>query len=208
MASNAPPPSRESRPSTTPAGVPSGGNGKYVAIIAALVVVVGGMIAFKVLSKPEAPAVINALPEAGAPLAPSSQRLAEEDIPPPPPVEDAGSEDAGKKTVATSASNPCEAKTCGGSDTTELNNALSFRTKQAHRCYDQALAQDSTLRGKLTISVRVGSNGQACSASVASNEMGSPSVANCVLGYFRGQNFPAPKGGCADINIPINFVPR
>jgi hypothetical protein len=47
-----------------------------------------------------------------------------------------------------------------------------------------------------------------CSAGVASKDMGSPNVAICVVYYFRGANFPPPKGGCADINIPINFVPR
>ena len=35
-----------------------------------------------------------------------------------------------------------------------------------------------------------------------------PGVANCVVNYFRGQAFPTPKGGCVDVNIPINFVPR
>ena len=48
-----------------------------------------------------------------------------------------------------------------------------------------------------------------CSAGVASNELTSaPGVANCVTGYFRGQSFPSPRGGCVDVNIPINFVPR
>ena len=100
-------------------------------------------------------------------------------------------------------------KKCGGSTSSEIETALSFRAKQAHRCYDNALAQDATLRGKVSIAVRIGSNGQACSAGVASNELSSaPSVANCVVGYFRGQVFPSPKGGCVDVNIPINFVPR
>ena len=90
----------------------------------------------------------------------------------------------------------------------DLEQALQFRVKQAHRCYDNALAQDATLKGKITVNVRVGSTGSVCNASVVSNEMGSPQVAACVAGYFRGANFPAPKGGCADVNIPINFVPR
>ena len=52
-------------------------------------------------------------------------------------------------------------------------------------------------------------NGTTCSAGVASNELsGAPAVASCVVSNFRGQAFPAPKGGCVDVNIPINFVPR
>jgi hypothetical protein len=60
----------------------------------------------------------------------------------------------------------------------------------------------------VTVSVRVGANGQSCSAGIASNEMSSSNVGACVTGFFRGTNFPAPKGGCVDVNIPINFVPR
>jgi hypothetical protein len=36
---------------------------------------------------------------------------------------------------------------------------------------------------------------------VHSNEVGS-----CVLSRFRGQNFPAPSGGCVTVNIPISFT--
>jgi hypothetical protein len=99
-------------------------------------------------------------------------------------------------------------KKCSGVSSTELENALGFRVKQAHRCYDNALAQDPTLRGKVTVAVRIGANGQVCNAGIASNEMSSQSVASCVSGYFRGASFPSPKNGCVDVNIPINFVPR
>ena len=98
---------------------------------------------------------------------------------------------------------------CTGATSSDIETALSFRAKQAHRCYDNALAQDPTLRGKVSIAVRIGANGTACSAGVASNELASaPGVATCVVNYFRGQAFPSPKGGCVDVNIPINFVPR
>ena len=117
---------------------------------------------------------------------------------------------AGKKVVVTQqgSNSQCDAKKCTGSSGSELETALQFRVRQAHRCYDNALAQDPTLRGKVTVAVRIGANGQVCSAGIASNEMSSQQVAQCVSGYFRGANFPSPKGGCVDVNIPINFVPR
>ena len=103
----------------------------------------------------------------------------------------------------------CDAKRCTGATTSDIETALAFRAKQSHRCYDNALGQDPTLRGKVSIAVRIGANGTGCSAGVASNELSSaPGVANCVVNYFRGQAFPTPKGGCVDVNIPINFVPR
>lgn len=198
MASNAPPPS-------SAAGVPPSGNGKYVVIALLLLGIIGAVIAYKVTHKPE-PVVVTQLIDAGPPPPPRPTRP-DDDIPLPPPVEDAGT-DAGKKVVVVGASSQCDVKTCTGSASAELEQTLAFRAKQAHRCYDNALTQDPTLKGKVSISVRVGANGSVCSAAVASNDMGSPTVANCVVGYFRSGSFPAPKGGCLDANIPINFVPR
>lgn len=189
----------------TPEGVPSG-NGKFIALALLLLGAIGAVIAWKTCQKPPEPIVLGPV-DAGPPPRPT--KTIDDDIPLPPPIEDAGP-DAGKKaTTAVFTGNQCDAKKCTGSAGSDVETALSFRAKQAHRCYDNALGQDPTLRGKVSIAVRIGSNGQACSAGVASNEMASaPGVANCVAGYFRGQAFPTPKGGCVDVNIPINFVPR
>jgi len=200
MVSKAPPPS-----SKQPAGVPSSGGALYVVIALVLLALIGGAVAWKMCQKPDTPPQL--VIDAGPPPI-RSGRNPDDDVPLPPPVEDAGP-DAGKKIVIVQGSNnQCNATKCTGTSGVDLENALSFRAKQAHRCYDNALAQDPTLRGKVTVAVRVGANGQVCSAGIASNEMSSPNVANCVGGYFRGANFPAPKGGCVDVNIPINFVPR
>lgn len=201
MASKAPPPSQH------PAGIPSSGSGKYVVVAVGLLGVIGAAVAWKMCQKGPPPVVIVV---DAAPPPTYSGRNPEDDIAPPPPIEDAG-DDGGKKATSTSstASNSgCDVKKCSGTSGGELETMLQFRVKQAHRCYDNALAQDPTLRGKITVAVRIGANGQACSAGVASNEMGSQQVASCVTGYFRGASFPAPKGGCVDVNIPINFVPR
>ena len=201
----------KSIPSTPPAGVP-GGNGKYIAIgIVLLALIAGATVWALFLRKPPPPAVVVII-DAGAPT-PSAftGRNPDDDIGLPPPIVDAGpTKPTGTGTRVSSGANQCEVKTCTGRQTSELETALNFRVRQAHRCYDNALGQDPTLRDKITIAVRVGSNGTSCpnGVSVASNEMGSQTVAQCVAGYFRGANFSAPAGGCADIQIPINFVPR
>jgi hypothetical protein len=199
MTSKAPPPSLGS-----PAGVPPSGNAKYVVIAVILLGLIAAAIVWKKCPREDDNKPI-AVVDAGTPVSKPTGRNPDDDVPPPPPIEDAGA-DAGKKIVWVNAGNKCDA--CKGTADNELSTALSFRAKQAHRCYDNALAQDSTLKGKISIAVRVGSTGQVCSAGIASNEMGSPVVANCVVNYFRGANFPAPKGGCADINVPISFVPK
>ena len=189
-----------------PAGVPPSGNGKFIVLALVLLGAIGGLAYCQLTKKAPDPVVLGP-PDAGVP--PKPTKNPDDDIPPPVAVEDAGP-DAGKKNVVVGImSNQCDVKKCGGATNSDIETALSFRAKQAHRCYDNALGQDPTLRGKISIAVRIGANGQACSAGVASNELTSaPGVANCVTGYFRGQAFPAPRGGCVDVNIPINFVPR
>jgi hypothetical protein len=201
MASKAPPPS-SMRPAQ---GVPSGGNGKFILLAVLLLGVIGAVIGWKTCQK--SPDPIALVPDAGPPPRPTKNP--DDDIPPPPVVEDAGV-DAGKKpTVVAFMGTQCEVKKCTGASTSDIETALAFRAKQSHRCYDNALAQDPTLRGKISIAVRIGANGTACSAGVASNELASnPGVANCVVNSFRGQAFPSPRGGCVDVNIPISFVPR
>ncbi len=181
---------------------PQGGNGKY--ILVALLFLLGiGALVWK-LRAPGDPQPVPVIPSAPVTL-PTNPKI--DDVPPPPPEEpDSGPEEVKKPTTA---DNGCRGITrCSGSATPDLETALAFRAKQAHRCYDQALAQDSTLQGKVQISVRVASNGNVCSAGVASNDMGNPSVAQCVARTFASAgHFPAPKGGCIDANVPISFVP-
>jgi hypothetical protein len=198
MASKAPPPS-------SPAGVPSSGGGKYVVLAVVLLGLIGGAVFWKMSQKPPVAPVIYV---DAAPPPTFVGRNPDDDVPPPPPVEDAGPVVEKKAIASQGSNNQCDARKCTGVSSSELETALQFRVKQAHRCYDNALAQDPTLRGKVTVAVRIGTNGQVCSAGIASNEMGSQQVATCVSGYFRGASFPSPKGGCADVNIPINFVPR
>ena len=102
----------------------------------------------------------------------------------------------------------CSALKCNGAATSDLESALAFRAKQTHRCFDSALALDRTLNGRVSIIVRVSSEGQVCFANVATNEMPGSSVALCVASMFRQSgHFPSPVGGCTEATVPISFVP-
>ncbi len=191
-------------PSTgAPAGVPPSGNGKYIVAVLLLLGLVGAIAFWKMSQKPPEPVVIKV--DAGAP-GPTVGRNLDDDIPLPPPVVDAGPE-AGVKVTYTKFDNQCDAKACSGASNTELEGQLSFRVRQARRCYNAALTQDNTLKGKLSVRVRVGANGQVCNANVTSDEIGNAALAQCVANTFRGANFAAPRGGCLDVNVPVNFVP-
>ena len=194
-----------SPPPSTAAGVPPSGNGKYIAIAILLLLGVGAAIVWKVTQKPSE--VVEKL-DAAPPPPPSGRKITDDDIPLPPEVPDAAAEDAGKKVVTNNGGGDngcgCAVK---GTSTPELESAIQMRARQAHACYDQALAADSTLKGKVTVSLKIGAGGQVCSASgQPSADLTNPSVAPCIAAKFRGNSFPAPKGGCVDIALPVNLT--
>jgi hypothetical protein len=183
---------------------PKNSNGSTLLLLAVFGVGIAALLFYKTCgSKPDVTTIPATTATASA--APSNT-LQVDDLPPPPVIEDAT---APTSTKPTTAFEPCGVKSCGsGTTTSELESALAFRAKQAHRCYDSALANDSSLKGKVELQVRIASNGNVCEVDVTGNDMGTPTVANCVQNWFRSAgHFPSPKGGCIDAKIPISFVP-
>jgi hypothetical protein len=187
------------------AGVPAGNNNKYIIIALLLLLGVGGLVAWKV-SKPDAPVTVTTII---APVVTGTAKPAihDDDIPAPETVPTAVASVAPKASGTAPAGgggNGCPAS-CNGSVGDDLKAALALRGRQARKCYERELANDPKLSVHMTMSVRVSGNGTVCSASVASSD--NQTVSTCVANQFRG-NFPAVKGGCADINVPLNFVPN
>jgi hypothetical protein len=194
-------------PSHPPAGVPHSGNTKYAIVAVVLLLGAGGLYMWR--SKTTADAGPAPLPTVAS-NAPSTEPPANpklDDVPLPPPPEE--KPEAGPSNTHVLVSVPgggCDGK-CNGTSPPELGAALQARAAQARRCYNSALANDSSLRGHVSIAVRVGPSGNVCSAVVAGNDMGSPGVAACAANIFRNASYPAPRGGCVDANVPMSFVP-
>ncbi len=185
----------------SPAGVPPSGNSKYAIIVILLLLGTVGVVILKMRGS-EPPVTGPVRPVSTYDAAPLSHD--DMNIPPPPPP-DEPVPDSGPMRMAMTY-DPCTIKTCTGSTTQELEGSIAYQAKKAHRCYDQALAQNGDLKGKVTLKVKVGSNGSVCAASIISNEMGTDSVANCVANTFRAaRSLPPPKGNCAEFAVPINF---
>jgi hypothetical protein len=189
--------------SSIPAPPKHGGSGGFIAAAVIMLLLTGGLIFWKFRSKP-APAP----PPVASASAPQSPVLEEPPPPPPPPsaVADAG-EKVEKPVVHGHWSGGCSG-TCKGSASALLRSALRGKAGQARGCYERALRVNPTLKGHLAVNVRIGPEGQVCSASIASNGLGSAGVANCVLQMFRAGKFPAPQGGCVDTQVPMNFIPK
>jgi hypothetical protein len=192
--------------SRPPAGVPgSGGTAKYAIVAAVLLLGIGGLFALRSASNQPAPAPPPPPAPTVASAEPTNPKL--EDIPPPPPVEEkpeAGP--TGPRVIYVQAA-PCEAK-CVGTAPPELGQAVQVRGAQARRCYNEALGRDPSLRGHVVLDVRIGPAGNVCSVNVTSNDMATPNVANCAAHILGGGSYPAPRGGCVDSIVPLNFVPQ
>jgi hypothetical protein len=195
--------------SRAPAGVPSGGNAKYAVVAVILLLAAGGLFAWRSLTnRDQAPAPPPPVVSAAAlDRPPPNPHL--DDVPPPPPPEDKpeGGALGGTRTIYVTGGG-CEAK-CTGKSPPELAQVLQVRGRAAQRCYNSALGNDSSLKGHVTIAVKVGPSGNLCGVSVAGNDMGSSVVANCAANIFRSAGgYPAPHGGCVDATVPLSFVPQ
>jgi len=186
------------------------GSGKYLAVILLLGGGMVGLFAWRHFQQP--PVVVAPTPSASAAIvAAHAPHVDPIDIPPPPPaIPDASPDTGGPKPppAASSLGDGCAQTTCNGRVSAELSSAMSFRAKTAHKCYDEALAQDSTLKGQVVIGVHVSYNGTVCSAAVESSDLANGSVAACIANKFRqGARLPSPVGGCVDVNVPMKLLP-
>ena len=193
--------------SRPPAGVPQGGNAKYAIVAIVLLLGIIAVVAVRLFSRPQEPT--GTVTPTGVPSLtpppPMNPKL--DDIPPPPPPEEVA--EAGPATKGMGLAGPapgCDGRCSTSYATPDLSAALSLRGNQARRCYNQALARDPSLKGHVSIAVRIGPSGNVCSASVASNDMSSPAVAQCAANIFRQATYPSPKGGCVEATVPLSFV--
>ena len=191
-----------------PAGIPeSGGNAKYAIVAIVLVLGAGGLFALRSMSgKGNVAPPLPPMPSASASAQATNPLL--DDVPPPPPPDIVPEGGSKSSVVYVPTNGGCDGQCSMKYAPSELGGALQVRAAQARRCYNQALASDSSLKGHVSIAVRIGLGGNVCSASVAANDMGSPGVAQCAANIFRSGSYPAPHGGCVDANVPMSFVPQ
>jgi len=180
------------------------GGGAFIGAVILMLLAMGGLLYWKFRSKEAPPA-----PVASAPPSAPTQRF--EEAPPPPPTAepDAGKKMAPtKKHIVSSGGAPSCAAVCKGDAPAALRSALAGAAGSVRGCYERALRQNQMLQGKLMVAVKIGSLGNACGASLVSDTLGDAAVASCVLQKFRSGTFPAPIGGCVDVQVPINFTPK
>jgi hypothetical protein len=85
----------------------------------------------------------------------------------------------------------------GSIDRESLRKVLEAHAGEIQRCYEQELAQDRLLEGKVTLTWTVRPDGSVSAASVdeASTTLRNPRVHECMLARVAAWRFPRPRGG-------------
>ena len=193
---------------TTPPVPKSGGSGPFILAAIVMLLLMGGLIFWKMKGSEETAKV-------DVPKTTTTQdqpTLDEAPPPPPPPVAStdtsAKPDDTkpGSKKLTGNGGGICGP--CNIDPTPSIVSALHAKGAQARSCYEHALRQNETLAGRMSVKLTINQLGQVCSASIGSNELGDPSVANCVLQMMRSSAFPSPGKGCTEVAVPLNFTKK
>jgi TonB family protein len=82
------------------------------------------------------------------------------------------------------------------------------RSAEVRQCYESALANDQTLRGKVTLAFAILPGGGVSEVRVARSTFGSPTVPSCVAAVVRAWRTPFRPPEPVDVEYPLVFKPR
>jgi TonB family protein len=74
-------------------------------------------------------------------------------------------------------------------------------------CYEEGLARDTELTGKVQVRFVIGSDGRVSSAHLDDSTLPDCEAARCMLEVYRKLEFPEPNGGGVAVVYPITFTP-
>jgi hypothetical protein len=197
-------------PGTSAAGEGTGGggsgNGVLIGVGVVLLLGAAGGILYWVTRTPEQPKpTVVTTASTTAPTEPTIELPSIDPIPDagPDTAEEAGA-DAGKKIGVGGGGCPA---VCNGTITPAIKEAVAARAGTAKQCYKTALEGNEGLAGDMSVLVRVGADGSACSVSISSDTTGSARLQQCVRNKMIA-GYPHPSGGCVDVRVPIHFAPK
>jgi hypothetical protein len=74
-------------------------------------------------------------------------------------------------------------------------------------CYEQGLAKNPNLEGRVTVRFVIGRDGSVSNVSNGGSDIPDSSVVQCVIRNYYGLSFPQPEGGIVTVVYPIMFSP-
>jgi hypothetical protein len=97
--------------------------------------------------------------------------------------------------------------TLGTVDVAAVQLALEKSAAAVEGCYRQHAGSKRYVGGAVTLRVRVAKDGAVKSTAVDS-DLGAWEVEKCLIGVARGLRFGKPRGGEAEVTLPLEFPPR
>ncbi len=86
-----------------------------------------------------------------------------------------------------------------------IRRALREHLPEVRACYEAGLAQDPTIKGRVSIQFTITSTGAVAGAMVHESEIGDAQVGRCIAGAVESWRFPEPEGG-GDVTMTYPFA--
>ena len=113
-----------------------------------------------------------------------------------------------RKAAAASSGAPAQPANHDGRLAPEAIQTVVRQSFGAYRvCYEQGLKTKADLRGTVSVSFVIATDGSVNGASDHGSTLPDASVVECVVRGFRGLVFPPPQGGYVTVIYPIEFAP-
>ena len=95
----------------------------------------------------------------------------------------------------------------GALDTNVVRRVVRAHINEIRHCYDQGLARNPNLKGRVNVRFRIGGDGKVLAAEIAEDTLGDPTVGTCMLSSVKRWVFPKPAGSSVDITYPFVLEP-
>jgi hypothetical protein len=96
----------------------------------------------------------------------------------------------------------------GQLDVRKLKQVFRRNQSALRKCYERGLKADPALRGKVTLTVRIGSGGKASLVKARSKEIASSTALDCMERAAKSWSYPSPTGGTVLVTKGFEFTPE
>ena len=88
----------------------------------------------------------------------------------------------------------------------DIQRVIARSRVDAKRCYDDGLAKNPNLTGKITIEFRIMPDGRVRDAKKSDGSLGDAAVETCIVHVIEGLRFPPDHEGPQTVRVPFAFL--
>jgi TonB family protein len=101
-----------------------------------------------------------------------------------------------------------KAEVVGGLDKDLIRRVVRAHINEVRYCYNQGLAKDANLKGRVAVQFTIGGTGKVTSAVVGETDLKDRAVGSCIAQAVKRWSFPKPaSGGAAIVTYPFILQP-